>query len=225
MQLLDKSRHAKIILPGVLAVITTTLLIAAIGLQPAVISQAYAQTTQQPVFPTDITQDVQTLTITGKDKSGKDVQIELILSRGSMMMMHPMMMSNPNWMFGMMGMMGGQGMMGGSMGQGMMGQQFQPNPQLTQQMIDWIRSQYSVQGGSITVDDKTYLIDFGSARIVSDKLFMNVSVDGAKTGKVIVYGKLNTDNGLKGTLLLWETRSALDVVKIQGKGIIENAFS
>ncbi len=225
MQLLYKSRHTKIILSGVIITITIALLTVAIGL-PVVISHAYAQTTQQPTFPTDITQDVKTLTITGKDKSGKDVQIELILSRGSLMMLNPMMMSNPNWMFGMMGMMDGWGTTGSwTMGPGMMGQQFQPNPQLAQQMIDWMRSQYSVQGGSLSVGGKTYLIDFGGARVVNDRLFMNVAVDGVRTGKVIVYGKLNADDGLKGTLLLWETRSSLTVIKIQGKGMIESALS
>lgn len=218
--------------------IALLLLLTGTGLgQFASIPQAQAQTqtpAPQPTFPTDITQDVQILTITGKDKSGKTVQMELILSRGSMMMMHPMMMSNPSWMFGMMGMMGGWGTMGpgmmgsGQMGPGMMGQQnqqYQPNPQLYQQMIDWMRSQYSVQGGSLTVGDKTYLIDFGSVRVVKDRLFMNVIVDSAKAGKAIIYGKLNADDGLKGTLLLWETRTTLEVAKIQGKGMIEDAFT
>lgn len=114
------------------------------------------------------------------------------------------------------------------MGQGgmgpMMGQQVQQNPELIQQMFDWMRSQYSVQGGSLTVGEKTYLIGFGGARIIDDKLFLNAQVDGVRTGKVIAYGKLNADDGLRGTLFLWENYRSLDVAKIQGKGIVENAF-
>jgi hypothetical protein len=220
---LTKYRNQKILLA--VAAITLALVTSSTGLQFA-IPQANAQSSQQPspAFPVDITQDVQILTIDGQDRSGRNMQIEIILSRGLMMMMHPMMMSNPNWMFGMMGMMGGPMMGQGMMGPGMMGQQGQPNPQLYQQMIDWMRSHYSVQGGSLTVGDKIYMIEFGSARISNDRLFMNVAVDGVKTGKMIVYGKMNADDALKGTLLLWETRTSLDVMKIQGKGTMQNAF-
>lgn len=105
----DKLRRKQVILLGLTAAIVTVLLAVTPTQQQLTVPQASAQTPQQSSFPTDITQDIQVLTITGKDKSGNDLTMELVLGRGGMMMMNPMMMSNPNWMFGMMGMMGASG--------------------------------------------------------------------------------------------------------------------
>jgi hypothetical protein len=146
------------------------------------------------------------------------------------------MMMDPTMMFGMpmmmqmmaqmqmqMGM--GQGM--GGMGMGGMGGMAQNMVQIQQQMNAWMRSHYIVQGGSITIGDSTYMIEAGNARISDDgRIFVNAVIDQGlnRNGKVIAWGILGSDDGLKGRILLWEARTLLHSVKFTAKGSVEDAL-
>lgn len=197
-------------------------------------------------FIPDIDKNVKTLTISGKDNSGNNLQIDLILNK-DMMGMHQMMMQH-------MSMMGGMGHMGGMMGHGSMagmmnsssmknmmgsgsmagmmnfGSALDSWGQLNKtgiqscpciQMMKFMQNQYVVEGGMITVGSSTYYVDSGNARIVDDKIFLNVHAGSFKAGKIIMYGKLNQDGGVKGILSLPEMKN---ISKVTGTGSLTDAF-
>jgi hypothetical protein len=197
-------------------------------------------------FITDIDKNVKTLTISGKDNSGNNFQIDLILNKDimgmhQMMMQHMSMMGGMGHMGGMMNSssmknMMGSGSMGGMMGSGsmggMMGSGFtvgtigklnnttmQSCPCI--QMMKFMQNQYMVEGGMIAIGSSTYVMDSGNVRVVDDKIFLNVHVGSFKAGKIIAYGKLNQDGGLKGILSLPEMRN---ISKITGTGSLADAF-
>ncbi|MEM4285402.1 MAG: hypothetical protein QW684_04255 [Candidatus Nitrosocaldus sp.] len=222
-----------------IASITTLILLLSSTL--IAIPNSYAQ--QTPSTPTtipsfqipDIREDIKILTLTGRDAQGNPVSIELILSRGTMMMARASMMMDPTMMFGMpmmMQMMSQMQMMGMGQGMGMggmgMGQTTIAQMQQMQQQINaWMRSHYIVQGGSIAIGDSMYMIEAGNARISDDgRVFVNATIDQGlnRNGKVIAWGTLGSDDGLKGRILLWEARTVLHSVKFTAKGSVEDAF-
>ncbi len=194
------------------------IILASFLLSILIINNSYAQTDD------NIQDDVSIVTIVGNDTQGNNIELEVVLSRGIMMMSRGSMMMDPTMMFGMPMMMQmmnmGQGMgMGMGMSQDMM-------TQMQQKINLWIRSHYLIQGGSITIDDSTYIIEAGSARISNDKIFINAIIDQglSRNGKVITWGVLNSDDGLKGRILIWESRTQLTSIKFTAKGSIESAF-
>jgi len=135
-------------------------------------------------------------------------------------------------MAGMMGSGSMAGMMGSGSMAGMMGSGSAAGPggKLNNtvilpcpcmQMMKFMQNQYVVEGGMITIGSSTYMIDSGNARIVDSKLFLNVHAGSLKAGKIIMYGKINQDGGLKGILSLPEMRN---ISKITGTGILTDAF-
>ena len=173
-------------------------------------------------FITDIDKNVKTLAISGKDNSGNSFTIDLILNK-DMIGMHQMMMQHMSMMGNMGGMMnssstGGMGNMSGMMNK-VNNTAMQYCPCI--QMMKFMQNQYVVEGGMIVIGSSTYLIDSGSARIVDDKIFLNVHPGSLKSGKIILYGKLNQDQGLKGISSIPEMRN---ISKITGTGILTNAF-
>ncbi|MEM0030637.1 MAG: hypothetical protein QW572_04950 [Candidatus Nitrosocaldus sp.] len=199
------------------------------------IPNSYAQ--QTPTTPTtpfqipDIREDIKILTVTGRDAQGNPMSMELILSRGTMMMARASMMMDPTMMFGMpmMMQMMAQMQMGMGQGMGMGGMGMTPNmmAQIQQQMNSWMRSHYIVQGGSITIGDSTYMIDAGNARLSDDgRVFVNAVIDQGlnRNGKVIAWGTLDRDDRLNGRILLWEGRTQLNSVKFTANGSVEDAL-
>ncbi len=94
-------------------------------------------------------------------------------------------------------------------------------------MNAWMRSHYIVQGGSITIGDSTYMIEVGNARLSDDgRVFINAVIDQGlnRNGKVIAWGTLDRDDGLKGRILLWDGRTQLNSVKFTANGSVEDAL-
>nr|BAE03243.1 hypothetical protein HGIII-18 [uncultured Candidatus Nitrosocaldus sp.]BAL60307.1 hypothetical conserved protein [uncultured crenarchaeote] len=147
-----------------------------------------------------------------------------------MMMGRASMMMDPTMMFGMpmmMQMMMQMQMMGMGQGMGMGQAAIAQIQQMQQQMNAWMRSHYIVQGGSIAIGDSMYMIEAGNARISDDgRVFVNAVIDQGlnRNGKVIAWGTLGSDDGLKGRILLWEARTLLHSVKFTAKGSVEDAF-
>ncbi|MCS6767750.1 MAG: hypothetical protein RMJ59_06390 [Candidatus Nitrosocaldus sp.] len=217
-------------------VITVAIVTAMVLLLATVTIKSYAQQslstpTTQPFQIPDMSEDLKVLTVTGRDLQGNTVSMELIISRGTMMMARGSMMMDPMMMFGMpmmMQMMMQMQMMGMDQGMGMgMGMGQAQMQQMQQQMNAWMRSHYIVQGGSIAVGDSTYMIEVGNARISDDgRVFVNAVVDQGlnRNGKVMVWGTLDKDDGLKGRVLLWEGRTQLNNVKFTAIGSVEDVL-
>jgi len=165
---------------------------------------------------------VKIITINGKDSYGNAVSMEIIISRGMMMLSRNTMMMDPTMMFGMPMMM----QMMFSMGQGMGMQDINMQNMMTQmqRMNTWMRSHYIVQGGSITIDEDTYMLEGGTARISDGRIFINAVIDQGlnRNGKLVLWGTLDKDDGLKGRALLWEGRTQLSSTKLVASGSIEN---
>ncbi len=191
---------------------------------------AYAQ--MQPNAPFNIPtieDDVKIITVNGKDKNGNTVSIEIIITRGTMMLSRNAMMMDPTMMFGMPMMM--QMMVSMNMNQGMgMGMQ-NPNmqsmiAQMQNSINTWVRSHYIVQGGSLSINENTYMLEGGTARVSDGRVFINVVIDQGlnRNGKLLLWGTLDKDDGLKGRILLWEGRTQLSSTKIVASGSIEDAL-
>jgi len=199
-------------------------------LSSIIASNAYAQTQPNTPFniPT-IEDDVKIITVNGKDKNGNTVSIEIIITRGTMMLSRNAMMMDPTMMFGMPMMM--QMTVGMNMNQGMgMGMQ-NPNMQsMIAQMQNsinmWVRSHYIVQGGSLSINENTYMLEGGTARVSDGRVFINVVIDQGlnRNGKLLLWGTLDKDDGLKGRILLWEGRTQLSSTKIVASGNMEDAL-
>ena len=199
-------------------------------LSSIIASNTYAQT--QPNAPLNIPtieDDVKIITVNGKDKNGNIVSIEIIITRGTMMLSRNAMMMDPTMMFGMPMMM--QMMVGMNMNQGMgMGMQ-NPNmqsmiAQMQNSINTWVRSHYIVQGGSLSINENTYMLEGGTARVSDGRVFINVVIDQGlnRNGKLLLWGTLDKDDGLKGRILLWEGRTQLSSTKIVASGSIEDAL-
>ncbi len=190
-------------------------------------SNAYAQA--QPNMPfqiPSIEDDVKIITVNGKDSYGNAVSMEIIISRGMMMLSRNTMMMDPTMMFGMPMM---QMMFSMGMGQGMGMQDINTQnmmSQMQQSINTWMRSHYIVQGGSITINEDTYMLDGGTARISDGRVFINAVIDQGlnRNGKLVLWGTLDKDDGLKGRMLLWEGRTQLSSTKIVASGSIEHAL-
>ncbi len=199
-------------------------------LSSIIASNAYAQ--MQPNAPFNIPtieSDVKIITVNGKDKDGNTVSIEIIITRGTMMLSRNAMMMDPTMMFGMPMMM--QMMVGMNMNQGMgMGMQNSNMQSMIAQMQNsintWVRSHYIVQGGSLSINENSYMLEGGTARISDGKVFINVVIDQGlnRNGKLLLWGTLDKDDGLKGRILLWEGRTQLSSTKIVASGSIEDAL-
>ncbi|GBC73026.1 hypothetical protein HRbin04_00422 [archaeon HR04] len=219
---------------GIASITIIILLSATIIAIPNSYAQQTPSTTTPSTIPSfqipDIREDIKILTLTGNDTQGNPVSIELILSRGTMMMGRASMMMDPTMMFGMpmmMQMMMQMQMMGMGQGMGMGQAAIAQIQQMQQQMNAWMRSHYIVQGGSIAIGDSMYMIEAGNARISDDgRVFVNAVIDQGlnRNGKVIAWGTLGSDDGLKGRILLWEARTLLHSVKFTAKGSVEDAF-
>jgi len=190
-------------------------------------SNAYAQA--QPNVPfqiPSIEDDVKIITVDGKDSYGNAISMEIIISRGMMMLSRNTMMMDPTMMFGMPMMM--QMMVGMGMGQGMGMQNINMQNMMAQmQSINtWMRSHYIVQGGSVSINEDTYMLEGGIARISDGRVFINAVIDQGlnRNGKLVLWGTLDKDDGLKGRMLLWEGRTQLSSTKIVASGSIENAL-
>ncbi len=164
------------------------------------------------------------ITVNGKDIYGNTVGMEIIISRGMMMLSRNTMMMDPTMMFGMPMMM--QMMFSMGMGQGMGMQDINTQNMMTQmqRMNAWMRSHYIVQGGSITINEDTYMLEGGTARISDGRVFINVMIDQGlnRNGKLVLWGTLDKDDGLKGRVLLWEGRTQLSSTKLVANGSIES---
>jgi hypothetical protein len=199
-------------------------------LSSIIASNAYAQT--QPNAPFNIPaieDDVKIITVNGKDNNGNTVSIEIIITRGTMMLSRNAMMMDPTMMFGMPMMM--QMMVGMNMNQGMgMGMQNSNMQSMIAQMQNsintWVRSHYIVQGGSLSINENAYMLEGGTARVSDGKVFINVVIDQGlnRDGKLLLWGTLDKDDGLKGRILLWEGRTQLSSTKIVASGSIEDAL-
>ncbi len=195
-------------------------------LSSTVVNNAYAQT--QPNVPfqiPSIEDDVKIITINGKDSHGNAVNMEIIITRGMMMLSRNAMMMDPTMMFGMPMMM--QMMVGMGMSQGMGMQNVNTQNMITQmqQSINtWMRSHYMIQGGSITINEDTYMLEGGTARISDGRVFINAVIDQGlnRNGKLVLWGTLDKDDGLKGRVLLWEGRTQLSSTKLVASGSIES---
>jgi hypothetical protein len=199
-------------------------------LSSMLVSNAYAQT--QPNVPfqiPSIEDDVKIITINGNDSNGNSVSMEIIITRGTMMISRNAMMMDPTMMFGMpmmMQMMVGMGM-GQGMGMGMQNANMQSMiAQMQQNINTWMRSHYMIQGGSVSIDGDTYMLDGGTARISDGRVFINAVIDQGlnRNGKLVLWGTLDKDDGLKGRILLWEGRTQLSSTKLVASGSIENAI-
>jgi hypothetical protein len=193
-------------------------------LSSMLVSNAYAQT--QPNVPfqiPSIEDDVKIITINGNDSNGNSVSMEIIITRGTMMISRNAMMMDPTMMFGMPMMM--QMMVG--MGMGMQNANMQSMiAQMQQSMNAWMRSHYMIQGGSVSINGDTYMLDGGTARISDGRVFINAVIDQGlnRNGKLVLWGTLDKDDGLKGRILLWEGRTQLGSTKLVASGSIENAI-
>lgn len=87
-----------------------------------------------------------------------------------------------------------------------------------------IQTFFFIQGGFISVGESSFLIDSGQARVFFDRIFLTASVDGIKSGKLLLYGKLNEEDGLKGMLIVWKARNTVEVWRITAKGTMQDIF-
>ncbi len=193
-------------------------------------SNVYAQTQSNVPFQVpSIEDDVKIITVDGKDSNGNTVNIEIITTRGTMMLSRNTIMMDPTVMFGMPMMI--QMMVGMSMNQGMgMGMQNSNMQsmiaQMQQSINTWMRSHYIVQGGSISINGNMYMLEGGTARISDDRVFINAVIDQGlnRNGKLLLWGTIDKDDGLKGRILLWEGRTQLSSIKVVAGGSIEDAL-
>jgi hypothetical protein len=145
-------------------------------LSSIIVSNVYAQIQTQPNAPLNtstIGDDVKIITVNGKDNNGNTINIEIIITRGTMMLSRNVMMMDPTMMFGMPMMM--QMMVGMNMYQGMgMGMQYSNMQSMIAQMQNsintWVRSHYIVQGGSLSINANTYMLEGGTARVSDNRV-------------------------------------------------------
>jgi len=98
--------------------------------------------------------------------------------------------------------------------------------QMQNSINTWVRSHYIVQGGSLSINANTYMLEGGTARVSDNRVFINAVIDQglSRNGKFLLWGTIDKDDALKGRIFLWESRTQLSSLKIVASGNIEDAF-